>query len=142
MKNPFKLTTLCLALAITAAVPALRAEGEDAKPAAPEHGPRGPGRGPNLEMLSEQLGLSADQKAKIGPILKQERDQLKALRDDQSLSREQKMDKMRSIREENAKAVRAVLTPDQAKKLDEMRAQGPRGGRGGHMPRGEKPDAN
>ncbi len=101
-------------------------------------GPGGAGRqaGPFLRALRgglSTLDLTADQKAKIAPLLKHEAEQMKAVRDDQSLSQDQKKEKAKAIREEGQKAVAAVLTPEQAKKLAEMRPQGPRGDR----PRGE-----
>lgn len=53
---------------------------------------------------------------------------MQAIRKDESLSREQKMEKSRAVREESQKAINAVLTPEQAKKFAEMRQRGPRGG--------------
>ena len=64
-------------------------------------------------------------------MLKAQAEKLRALRDDESLSREEKMEKMRSIRDEGNKAVEAVLTPEQITKFHElrekMRERGPRG---------------
>ena len=141
MKNRLKLVSLCLTLAI-AVVPSLKAqsEGGDAPHAKRERGPGGPGGpGGRLEMLAHELDLTADQKAKLGPLLKNEAEQLKAIRDDQSLSPDQKKEKAKAIREEGQKAVAAVLTPEQAKKMSEMRQRGPRGD--GERPRrGEKGD--
>jgi Spy/CpxP family protein refolding chaperone len=142
MKNRLKLIPLCLTLAI-AAVPMVKAQSEsnDAAKPAHERGPGGPGgrRGPTIEMLAEQLGLSAEQKEKIAPIMKQQREDEQAIRKDDSLSREQKMEKAKAAREETQKAITALLTPDQAKKFAEMRARGPRGD-GDRPSKGEKGD--
>ncbi len=137
MKSHRKFVTLLLTLAI-AAVPALQAQPAEGPNAAHERGPGGPGGGrPNLDRLAEELGLSAEQKAKLGPIMKHQQEQMQELRKDESLSQEQRRDKARALREENQKAMAAILTPEQAKKFAEMRERGPRGG-GERPAKGEK----
>lgn len=127
MKNQLKLTSLILTAAL-AAIPALQAQSTESPAPARERGPGGPGgRGPNLEMIAEELGLSADQKAKLAPIMKHQAEQMQAIRQDESLSREQRMEKVRTIREAGRKDIEAVLTPEQAKKFADLRARGPRG---------------
>jgi Spy/CpxP family protein refolding chaperone len=51
----------------------------------------------HLQMLSEKLNLTDDQKAKIKPILQDQMQQMKAVRQDSSLSEEQRQAKMKSI---------------------------------------------
>jgi len=141
MKIQSKLTSLLLT-AVLAAVPALRAQSAETPAPARENGPGGPGGpggrgGPNLQMLAEELGLTADQKAKLGPIMKHQQEQMQALRKDESLSQEQRREKGRALREENQKAIAAVLTPEQAKKFADLRERGPRGG-GERPAKGEK----
>ena len=138
MKNRLSLTSLFLILAV-AAVPALRAQ--DAAPADKteqkrERGPGG-GRGPNLEQIAQDLGLTADQKAKIGPILKDHAKQMQDIRKDESLSREDKMAKGKAVREDERKQIAAILTPEQLKKFEERRERGPRGG--DRPAKGDKP---
>lgn len=135
MKNPLKFLSLCLTLAMVAA-PVVKAQSDDAAKPARERGPGG-GRGPTLEMLAEQLELTAEQKEKIAPIWKHQAEQMQAIRKDDSLSREQKMEKTKAAREETHKAIEALLTPEQAKKFSEMRPNGPRAG-GGERPKGHK----
>jgi protein CpxP len=138
MKNQLKLTSLILTAAL-AALPALQAQSPEKPAPAQERGPGGPGGGarPNLDRLAEELGLTADQKAKLGPIMKHQQEQMQALRKDESLSQEQRREKSRALREENQKAIAAILTPEQAKKFADMRERGPRGG-GEHPAKGEK----
>jgi len=138
MKSRSKFLSIFLTLAI-AAVPALKAQPAEGQNAAHERGPGGPGggRGQNLERLAEELGLTADQKAKLAPLMKGQMEQMQALRKDESLSQEQRREKGRALREENQKAVAAILTPEQAKKFAEMRERGPRGG-GERPAKGEK----
>lgn len=136
MKNQLKLTSLILTAAL-AALPALHAQPAEAP--AHERGPGGPGGGarPNLERLAEELGLTADQKAKLGPIMKHQQEQMQALRKDESLSQEQRREKGRALRKENQRAIAAVLTPEQAKKFADLRERGPRGD-GERPAKGEK----
>lgn len=138
MKSRNKFLSLFLTVAIVA-VPALKAQPAEGQNAAHERGPGGPGGGarPNLDRLAEELGLSADQKAKLGPIMKHQQEQMQALRKDESLSPEQRREKGRALREENQKAISAILTPEQAKKFADLRERGPRGG-GEHPAKGEK----
>jgi Spy/CpxP family protein refolding chaperone len=137
MKNSLKLISLCLALA-GIAVPVLKAQPADA-PSQPRErgergGPGGRGGGPNLEAMAKELDLTADQKAKLGPILKEQAKKMQELRD---LSPEERREKGRALREENHKALATVLTPEQLKKFDEMRPRGGQGQRGGGE-KGEK----
>ncbi|AJE03881.1 hypothetical protein [Geobacter pickeringii] len=74
-----------------------------------------------LQRMTRHLGLTDDQKAKIQPILEEEAKELKALRDDTSLSRSQKRDKLHEIRTRCHDRIREMLTPEQQKKMDEMR---------------------
>ena len=74
-----------------------------------------------LQRMTTRLGLSEEQKAKILPILEDEAKELKALRDDTTLTRIQKRDKMREIRDRCHDRIKEVLTPEQQKKADEMR---------------------
>ncbi len=136
MKNQLKFTSLLLTAAL-AALPVLNAQPAENQAPARERGPGGPGGrgGPNLQMIAEELGLSADQKAKLAPVIKHQAEQMQAIRQDESLSREQRMEKARGIREAGRKDIEAVLTPEQVKKFDDLRARGPRGD--GERPRKE-----
>jgi len=93
---------------------------------------RGPGGGrgmstpeQRLERLEQAVGsLTADQKNKIKAIYE------KAAEKMQGLSQEERREKGMEIMQESGRQVRALLTPDQQKKFDEMMAQA-RGGREG-----------
>ena len=134
--------TLITALAVgslLALSPALRADDAtntppSAPPAGgpPPGGPHGPGmRGrQNFDRLAEQLNLTDEQKPKVQAIFESQREQMRDLWQDQSLSREDRMAKMKSIREATDTKLKAVLTIDQYKKLQDMRPMmgGPRHG--------------
>lgn len=74
-----------------------------------------------LKRMGKQLQLTDQQKEQIKPILLEESEQIKAMKGDKTLNRQQKIDKMREIRDANHEKIRALLNPDQQQKLDQMR---------------------
>ena len=78
----------------------------------------------HLQMLSEKLNLTEDQKAKLKPILEDQAQQMKAVRDDASLTPEQKAAKKKAIHETTHDQINAVLTPGQQEKFKEMKQEG------------------
>jgi Spy/CpxP family protein refolding chaperone len=76
-----------------------------------------------LKNLTEKLSLTADQQAKIKPILEDSRAEYKKLMQDDSISREDKMAKGRSLREATNSKIRDVLNDDQKKKFDDMQKE-------------------
>jgi protein CpxP len=87
---------------------------------------RGPGQqGPEQELgwLSDNLKLTDDQKAKIKPLIEDEHKQLTALREDSSLSREEKRAKFRQIRTSTFDQIRPILTEQQRSTLQQIQQQ-------------------
>ena len=84
---------------------------------------RGESADQHLQMLSEKLNLTDDQKAKLRPILQGQMQQMKAVREDSSLSEEQKRAKMKPIHESLHDQINAVLTPEQQAKFKQMRQE-------------------
>jgi Spy/CpxP family protein refolding chaperone len=85
------------------------------------HGPKhehGPGPQHHMENpfehLSESLNLTADQKAKVQPILDQTKPQLEAIH-------KEAMEKMKAIMESTGAQIRPLLTPEQQQKYDAMK---------------------
>jgi Spy/CpxP family protein refolding chaperone len=115
MKNLIPLIALAAALSGPAALAADQAPGPN-----PDRQAQARER---FQAMLDELDLSDDQKAQITPILQKEGDDLKALRDDTSLTRMQRMRRARDINQAASKEVRALLTPDQQKKYDEIRAE-------------------
>jgi len=74
-----------------------------------------------LQELSTELNLTDDQKTQIKPILQGEFKQLKAVHDDASLSDDQKSSKMTEIHNGAKGQINSILTPDQQKKLAEIK---------------------
>jgi protein CpxP len=66
------------------------------------------------------LNLTDDQKAKLLPIIADENQQMEALRNDNSMSQTQKIDKANQIRAQASPKIKAVLTPEQLQKLAQL----------------------
>ena len=69
------------------------------------------------------LNLTDEQKAKLRPIIADENQQMEALRNDNSLTQEQKIEKANQIRAQASPKIKAVLTPEQIQKLAEMQQE-------------------
>ncbi len=93
--------------------------------------------GVTLEALTARLTLTADQQAKIKPILADRDAQMATMMGDQSASREDRMAKMQKMNADIEGKINAVLTDDQKaeykKMLAERQQRGP-GGPGGGCP--------
>lgn len=90
---------------------------------APEHGHRHMDPAKQTEMLTKHLNLTADQQPKVLDILKTQQSQMESLRSDTSLSQEDRHSKMMDIHKTSNDQIRALLTPDQQKKFDEMQSR-------------------
>ena len=77
-----------------------------------------------LKVLSLKLDLTAGQQAKIKPILQHLHDATQNLIEDQELSREERLAKVRPERLMADKKMREILSDEQKKKLDQYE-QGP-----------------
>ena len=69
------------------------------------------------------LNLTDDQKAKLRPIIADENQQMESLRNDNSMSQAQKIDKANQIRAQASPKIKAVLTPEQLQKLAQMQQE-------------------
>jgi periplasmic protein CpxP/Spy len=76
-----------------------------------------------LQRLSDKLNLTDDQKTKLKPILQDQMDQMKTVREDTSLTPEQKRAKMKSTHASFNEQINAVLTPEQQAKYKEMQQE-------------------
>jgi Spy/CpxP family protein refolding chaperone len=97
------------------------------------HGKMGHDHGPmsadeHLQMLSEKLNLTDDQKAKIKPIIEEHLQERQAIMKDQSLSPEQRHSKMQASMDSAHSKIEALLNDDQKKQfaqmMEEMHGQG------------------
>jgi Spy/CpxP family protein refolding chaperone len=136
-----RFAALTLGLAIAGAAGAQAQESNSAT--TPEHamqqpqGRRAPDPQQQLQHLTKQLQLSADQQAKIGPILQQRDQQIQALRADSSLSQADRRAKLMSLAQDSSKQIDAVLTHaqrDQMKAMREKAMEHMQERRGQHVP--------
>ncbi|RZU42798.1 hypothetical protein [Edaphobacter modestus] len=109
----------------TGALCALPVMAQDTAPAASQgtEGTHGHQRGDATAMLTQKLNLTTDQQAQVKSINDDARSQVMALRNDTSMSNDDKRSKMMEIRKTSQDKIRAVLTDDQKTKYDEMQAE-------------------
>lgn len=93
-----------------------------------------------LDRLSQKLNLTDDQKAQIKPLLEDQHRQMMALREDTSLSREQKRAKFQEIRKQTFEKMNPILSPEQQKQFQQMQQM--RHERRGHRGWNQAPGAN
>ncbi len=86
------------------------------------------------EKFAEKVGLSDAQKTQLADLEKQRASALKAVRDDTTLTKDQQRAKVKEIEQSFRDKDKAVLTPEQQAKAEELRKQQ----KGKH---GEKPSA-
>jgi Spy/CpxP family protein refolding chaperone len=77
-------------------------------------------RGASIERLAQMLNLTDDQKAQVEPILTAERQKMRDLRNDTSLTTDEKRSKMKEIRDDTTAQLQPILTPDQFAKWQSM----------------------
>ncbi len=102
------------------------AQGDDHQQVGQGHG-QGMGQGhgamnadEHLQMLSQKLNLTDDQKAKIKPILEQHLQDRDAIMKDQSLSMEQKHEKMKTSMDAARAKIDPILNDEQKKQFAQM----------------------
>jgi len=125
MRN--KLCTLALASLLSVAGGAAFAQ--DNATASPP--PQGQGYGhrgmmnpdEQLKHLTKQLDLTADQQTQIKPLLENQQQQAMQLRQDQSLSQQDRHAKMMAIHTDTRSKIEAVLNDTQKQKYEAMQAR-------------------
>ena len=76
-----------------------------------------------IEAISQQLELTPQQKVKILPILRDELPKVEAIKNDNSLGKIQKVQKIRAIHQQTDPQMKAILSPAQYQKLQAIRQQ-------------------
>jgi len=134
--------TLSLAVAALFAVPSTTFAQEQPAGERPQRPPGARRMDPEarLKFMTEKLGLTADQQAKIKAIYEKNAPKFKELRDkgwDKLTDADKKA--MRDLMKAQSEEINAVLTPEQQAKMKELR---PPQGRRGDKPAEPKPAAN
>jgi Spy/CpxP family protein refolding chaperone len=96
---------------------------ETSAAAQPAQDERGAAIRERMQAVAKELGLTDEQKQQLKPILQAEAEKMKALRDDQSLSRPEKLEKLKAIREELLPQLKEILTPEQLTKWQKLRQE-------------------
>ena len=111
---------------------ALCAQDNSAQPTTPQTTSQQPGQfhrghrmNPDRQLahLTKALDLTADQQAQIKPILLDRQQQMQALFQDQTLSRQNKRARALAIRQDTQTKLEAALNDQQKQKFEEMRAK-------------------
>jgi periplasmic protein CpxP/Spy len=76
-----------------------------------------------LQAISQQLNLTPEQKAKVLPILADEAPKVQAIRNDNSLSKVQKIQQIKAVHQQTDPQMKAILSPAQYEKLKTIRLQ-------------------
>jgi protein CpxP len=124
MKKLIVLTTVVIALALGGASAWAQMPGGHPGPGQPMSPDQ------RLQMMTKQLNLTADQQEKIKPLLESQNQQMQTLRQDSSLSREDRMTKMQEIRQSTNDQIKSALDADQQKKFEQTMSRPARGGPG------------
>lgn len=80
------------------------------------------------DRMAKELGLTADQQTQMKALMVEEKKSMDAIKADESLTQEQKKEKGRQLRKDFQAKRQALMTPEQQKKAEEMRANRPEGG--------------
>jgi Spy/CpxP family protein refolding chaperone len=75
------------------------------------------------QAVAQQLNLTPQQKEKVLPILAAEVPKVQAIKNDNSLSKVQKIQQLRAIHQQTDPQMKAILTPEQYQKLKAIRQQ-------------------
>lgn len=80
------------------------------------------------EKMKEHLGLTPEQSAKLDKSRKETGEKMKAIRENKSLSDEQKKEQVKDVMKKQKENMKSILTEEQMKKMKEGRHHGPHKG--------------
>jgi protein CpxP len=127
-----KKLSLIVAVALGTLVACSIATAQDAA----KKGRRGFGGGQGVEQMKKDLNLTDAQVTKVKAVMEERHKKMQELRGE--TDREARREKMRGIMEESNKKMKEILTPEQYKKLEEMRPQRGKKKDGGERKKGRK----
>ena len=118
-----KINKLSFIAALVVAVLALCSGPANAQDAEKGKGKRGPSVEQQMTRLTEALSLTEEQKPKVKAVLEESQKKRQEIFADSSLSREDRMEKLRPIQQDQDKKFKEILTADQYDKYEKMRAE-------------------
>ena len=89
---------------------------------APEYAQKGTALG-KAEAISQQLDLTPQQKIKVLPILRDEAPKVKAIKENNQMSKIQKVQQLRAIHQQTDPQMKTILSKEQYEKLHAIRKQ-------------------
>jgi Spy/CpxP family protein refolding chaperone len=122
-------TQIALAAFLCGAVAVIPSKAQDAAPqTAPQAEAQPGGRAEQmqtrqLEMLTKRLNLTSDQQSQVKAIQQDTGQQMMAVRNDTTLSQDQRRSKMMEIHKSSQDKIRGVLTDEQKPKFDAMQTR-------------------
>lgn len=75
------------------------------------------------QAIAQQLSLTPQQKEKVLPLLAAEAPKVQAIKNDNSLSKQQKVQQLKAIHQQTDPQMKAILSPQQYEKLKQIRVQ-------------------
>lgn len=136
MKNRLAIMGLALALGVPAFAQETKTESDTSKQSAQEDRMerRHARRGMMKDRLAQELNLTDAQKTQLRNMHQQNREQMKAIKTDDSLTQEQKKEKFKALHESRQAQMNSILTPDQQQKFAQIKEnrKGKIGKRGKH----------
>lgn len=109
-----KVMALCFAISVLVTTTSSAQQKAQQQPSAQQ-------KNAKLEEIAQYLSLTPQQKDKILPILAAEGTKVRAIKDDNSLSRMQRAQQIKAIHQQNDPQMKAILSPEQYQKLQAMR---------------------
>lgn len=133
--NPVFLFALVLAISLSAAAQSAATNQSSQPQSAPAQAapanppsaqPNAASNGQSAQSNSNEenpLNLTDDQKAKLRPIIMDENQRMEALRNDTTMTQDQKIQKANQIRADASPKIKAILTSEQLQKLAELQQE-------------------
>ena len=81
-------------------------------------------KGDHMQMMAKRLNLSQQQQDQLKPIFDQTRQQAQAIKNDTSLTQDQKKEKLQALRQSTQSQVNGILTPEQQQQWAQMKQNG------------------
>jgi Spy/CpxP family protein refolding chaperone len=114
---------LALGLASGLTLAAQTPDQQNNTPPAAQPARRTPDPARQAKHLAKQLNLTPDQVNQIEPILADRMQQMQAIRNDASVSKQDRIAKMRALHQDTQAKIKSVLTGDQQQKYDQLLQQ-------------------
>ena len=114
-------------------------QAQDAPKDKPAAGPGGPGMrgGPNIDQIAKELNLTDEQKTKVKAALEERMQKAREVRQNNTLSSEDRKTKMKEIQDAFTAKMKEILTPEQFDKWQKQMQQRRQGAPGAPKPAAE-----